>query len=69
MEQLTGKTPFCEPYQVRPRLPQLQLRIQDCAVLGSLEQIGFKLNHFVIQFRRMNPLYHIDMRATEHNLL
>ena len=30
-----------------------------------LEQIGFKLNHFVIPFRRVNPLYHIDRRAND----
>ena len=33
--------------------------------IGILEQIGFKLDHFVIQFRRVNLLYHIDMRAND----
>ena len=33
--------------------------------IGILEQIGFKLDHFVIQFRRVNLLYHIDIRAND----
>ena len=32
---------------------------------GALEQIGFKLNHNVVQFRRVNLLYHIDIRAND----
>ena len=31
----------------------------------KLEQIVFKLNHFVIPFRRVNLLYHIDKRAND----
>jgi hypothetical protein len=47
------------------RLEARRNRLRTASDEELLEQIGFKLNHFVIQFWHVNLLYHIDIRAND----